>query len=66
MKNKASEKLELYFKEGKITVNIYHDRGEVDETAPKIPKKPLYTKVLKKMSMLLNRKDCKQEKQLVL
>ena len=46
--NKADAKLKLLCKDGRITVNISNDIGEVEETAPETIVKPSYTDVLKR------------------
>ena len=47
LKNRASAKLELQCQGGKVTINIFHDLGEVEETVPKPFLKPTYTDILK-------------------
>ena len=47
LKNRASAKLELQSQGGKVTINIFHDLGEVEKTVPKDLSKPTYTDILK-------------------
>ena len=48
VKNRANAKLELHCKDGRITVNISHELGEVEETVPETIVKPSYTDILKR------------------
>ena len=46
---KATAKLELYCKDGKLTVNLHRDFGVIEEAVPRqVDDKPAYSNILKK------------------